>query len=308
MNNLRSALARIVLPLIGMISGLALWLDQASGGGRSVSVSHELAPLIFAAATGAIVLVLFRRYVRGAVSSYFPRIDHEAYEARDALAYLPFLIPVLGGAGVMFPPSAYVLAALAFCAIQAVLIGRSAPERSAVRGLSSPFFISGGAALVYQIVWYRVLFASYGINIESVTVIVSVFMFGLGLGSLMGGRLSKAFPDRLPELFLIFELSICAFGVSSVPLITHAADAASGASLWTVGASVFGLLAIPTMLMGATLPVLVTYINRSYDNAGRSVGMLYFINTMGSAAFSFITVDVLFALTADRARRSSRLR
>jgi len=43
------------------------------------------------------------------------------------------------------------------------------------------FFVSGIPALLYQIVWQRALFTIYGVNIESVTVIVTVFMLGLGL-------------------------------------------------------------------------------------------------------------------------------
>ena len=52
------------------------------------------------------------------------------------------------------------------------------------------FFMSGVPALLYQIVWQRALFTLYGVNIESVTMIVTVFMLGLGLGSLAGGWLS----------------------------------------------------------------------------------------------------------------------
>jgi len=50
------------------------------------------------------------------------------------------------------------------------------------------FFLSGFPALLYQIVWQRALFTLYGVNIESVTMIVTVFMLGLGLGSLAGGQ------------------------------------------------------------------------------------------------------------------------
>ena len=49
------------------------------------------------------------------------------------------------------------------------------------------FFMSGFPALIYQLVWQRSLFTIYGINVESVTVIVTAFMLGLGLGSLVGG-------------------------------------------------------------------------------------------------------------------------
>ena len=62
------------------------------------------------------------------------------------------------------------------------------------------FFLSGFAALLYQIVWQRALFAIYGINIESVTMVVTAFMLGLGLGSLAGGALSKDPQSQAPPI------------------------------------------------------------------------------------------------------------
>jgi predicted membrane-bound spermidine synthase len=52
--------------------------------------------------------------------------------------------------------------------------------------------------------------------------------------------------------------------------------------------------------MGATLPVLVAYLERATGDVGRSVARLYFVNTLGSAAACFLTVDVLFAFTGLR--------
>jgi hypothetical protein len=51
------------------------------------------------------------------------------------------------------------------------------------------------------------------------------------------------------------------------------------------------------MFMGATLPVLVTYLNRQFKQLGRSLGWLYFVNTLGSAIACFVTTDVLFVVT-----------
>lgn len=62
---------------------------------------------------------------------------------------------------------------------------------SSTRWLSVLFFLSGFPALLYQIVWQRALFTIFGVNVESVTVVVSAFMLGLGLGSLLGGWLSQ---------------------------------------------------------------------------------------------------------------------
>ena len=52
------------------------------------------------------------------------------------------------------------------------------------------FFFSGFPALIYQLTWQRQLFLIFGVNIESVTIVVTAFMLGLGLGSLAGGWLS----------------------------------------------------------------------------------------------------------------------
>src|SRR5579859_5598486 len=68
------------------------------------------------------------------------------------------------------------------------------------------FFASGFPALIYQIVWQRALFTIYGVNIQSVTVIVTVFMLGLGLGSLAGGRISALPGINLLRAFGMIEI------------------------------------------------------------------------------------------------------
>ena len=79
------------------------------------------------------------------------------------------------------------------------------------------FFISGFSALIYQIVWQRVLFTAFGVDSESITIIVSVFMFGLGIGALAGSWLVK-FRGRLLRIFLLAEIGIGIFGFFSLPL------------------------------------------------------------------------------------------
>jgi spermidine synthase len=171
---------------------------------------------------------------------------------------------------------------------------RPIDHQGSYRWLSFLFLISGFAALIYQIVWQRVLFAGLGLNIESVTIIVTLFMFGLGVGSLLGGLLSKRFPEHLPHLFFLSELSIGGFGIMSIPLMRLVSDATVTASLPIVALTTFCLLFIPTSLMGATLPILVTYLHNRDRDIGKTVGRLYFFNTAGSAIACFITAEVLF--------------
>jgi predicted membrane-bound spermidine synthase len=151
------------------------------------------------------------------------------------------------------------------------------------------FFLSGFPALIYQIVWQRTLFAIYGVNIESVTIVVSAFMLGLGLGSLVGGRLSKSPTAPLLLLFGGIELGIAAYGVASLPLFHAVAAITAGAPAFETGLLSFALVVVPTVLMGATLPLLVAQLVRLSGNVGRSVGILYFVNTLGSAAACFVT-------------------
>jgi spermidine synthase len=165
---------------------------------------------------------------------------------------------------------------------------------TSVAYLSFLFLISGFAALIYQIVWQRTLFAAFGVNIESTTIIVCLFMFGLGVGSFVGGHLSDKFPNRAPLLFLISELGIGLFGLVSLPLIHYVTHVTLHGSLLTISIATFALLAIPTLFMGATLPILVNHLHRYLHNVGKTVGLLYCINTLGSAIACFITADFLF--------------
>ncbi len=145
------------------------------------------------------------------------------------------------------------------------------------------FFSSGFPALLYQIVWQRALFTIYGVNVESVTVIVTVFMLGLGLGSLAGGRLSTISGVRALRAFGLIELSIGVFGASSLWIFHGTAQFTAGKSTAVTGAVTFVLLLVPTLLMGSTLPLLVAHLVRRTANVGESVGSLYAVNTFGSA-------------------------
>ena len=162
--------------------------------------------------------------------------------------------------------------------------------------LYAVFFLSGTAALIYQIAWQRALFAVYGLDILSVTVVVTAFMLGLGLGSLLGGALSKIWPRSAIPLFAVSELGIGAFGFFSVALFQKVAASTGGLGHLATGVVAFLLVVIPTTLMGATLPLLVAHATNRSGNVGRSVGNLYFVNTLGAAFGAYLTVRVLLGL------------
>jgi predicted membrane-bound spermidine synthase len=166
------------------------------------------------------------------------------------------------------------------------------------RFLVAPFFISGLAALMYQVTWQRLLFVAFGVDIESITVIVSTFMLGLGFGALLGGQLADRFPDRIVRFFAGAEFLIGLFGLLSPHLISVVGYATVTEPLAVITIANFILLLIPTTLMGATLPMLVAFLVRRNGNVGVSIGSLYFINTLG-AAFGAFTVGFFWLFYFD---------
>jgi len=159
--------------------------------------------------------------------------------------------------------------------------------------LSVLFLCSGMPALIYQIVWQRALFSIYGVNAESVAVIVAAFMLGLGLGSLLGGWVSSRFPAKAVVLFGFSELGIGAFGLASLRIFHWAAGFSAGASLPVTIVFGFLLLIVPTVLMGATLPLLVQHLVTRSGSVGASVALLYFVNTFGSAVACYLCATFL---------------
>ncbi len=163
---------------------------------------------------------------------------------------------------------------------------QATPEfrRIPIPALCALFFISGAAAVIYQLVWQRSLFRIYGTNSESVALVVTAFMLGLGLGSLIGGAVSTSTRVPLPAMFGGIEFGIGIFGWFSLGLFSSLAEATWAATGFQIGVLVFVAVLFPTLLMGSTLPILVAYFVRETRNVGTSVGLLYFVNTVGSSA------------------------
>lgn len=148
--------------------------------------------------------------------------------------------------------------------------------------LSVVFFCSGFAALVYQVVWQRLLTVYYGVGTISITLIVSVYMLGLGLGALWGGALAERVRKKVFLYFLV-ELLLGCFGMVSLPLLDFLGRHTAGSNLFVSFCCMLAFLFLPTFLMGITLPLLTKIFNRFIQNFLDSVSFLYFINTLGAA-------------------------
>ena len=153
------------------------------------------------------------------------------------------------------------------------------------------FLASGTSGLVYQVVWMRELTLVFGATTLAVSTVLAVFMGGLAFGSLTGGRWADR-AKRPLRLYAWLELAIGLYGLaipflfSLLPTIYQPLWRTAGLSFFTLSLVRFVLaglvLAIPTVLMGATLPVLSRVVARRAEAVGRDVGMLYTVNTVGA--------------------------
>src|SRR5215510_14804796 len=126
------------------------------------------------------------------------------------------------------------------------------------------FLASGAAALIYQIVWFKQLQFVLGSSTYAVSVTVASFFFGLSLGSWLGGRVADR--ARLPlRAYAMFELAVSALSLGITlflskwalwaPFLTPVLGERSVASAVLTPLVSSVTLGLPTMAMGATLPV-----------------------------------------------------
>ncbi len=157
-------------------------------------------------------------------------------------------------------------------------------------------FLSGACALIYEIIWMRIFLPAFGISIYSTTTVLCAFMGGLGLGSYLAPRIIRRWQGSLWSLYAVLTISI-GITAMAVPyldnVIVHIYTAVSGSgSLSILVPAVrfllsFIVMAIPTVFMGISFPVIVEASTRMADDspakADKRVGYLYGLNTLGGA-------------------------
>lgn len=153
------------------------------------------------------------------------------------------------------------------------------------------FLISGATGLVYEVLWLRMLGLIFGHTVFAITTVLAAFMAGLGLGSYLFGKIA----DRARSPLFLYGLLEGGIGLYCliIPLLIALAERlyvsiyqlfhlSYYAFSLTQFFFVFGLLALPTTLMGATLPLLSRFFVAEEKMLCRRVGSLYALNTLGA--------------------------
>jgi predicted membrane-bound spermidine synthase/Flp pilus assembly protein TadD len=172
------------------------------------------------------------------------------------------------------------------------------------------FFLSGISGLVYQVIWVRVFGNVFGNTIYSASLVVALFMLGLGVGSWAFGAWSDrrytAQPQSLLRAYGYVELMIGMLGLGISLLLPHLAaisafissysrDANGWYSLSPTSYLLRGVVAVVllapiTLLMGGTLTLLIRQFVRSDPQADRwKIAILYGVNTAGAAVGCLMT-------------------
>ncbi len=173
------------------------------------------------------------------------------------------------------------------------------------------FFISGFCSLVYEVVWLRLSMAKFGVTTPMVSIVLSVFMAGLGLGSWAGGKFIRRFDGadaRVPLRFYgLLELVIGFSGLAVPSLIDTGyeilRDGGKGlawaSSLYYLGSGAWILVALLPWCtaMGATFPFAMAAIRKIFpEGSERSFSYLYLANLVGAIAGTLIPAIALIEL------------
>lgn len=173
------------------------------------------------------------------------------------------------------------------------------------------FFLSGFCSLVYQVVWLRLAMASFGVTTALVSIVLSVFMAGLALGSWGGGRLVRRMSARSAGYFMALygasELTIGVSGVVVPPLLRAGRSLLFGqadrvawesSGYYLASAAWIALILLPfATCMGATFPLVMAAIRAAFpEKSPRSFSFLYLANVLGATAGTLGTAFLFIEL------------
>ncbi|MBM3321669.1 MAG: fused MFS/spermidine synthase [Candidatus Eisenbacteria bacterium] len=187
---------------------------------------------------------------------------------------------------------------------------RTSRNRGEPAALPVIIFLAGFSFLVYEVSWQRLLALVLGATVTASTLVLAVFMAGLGAGAYVWARAPGARRDarRLLGLLLagIGGSSALGYGLATLALPRiQTALAARSFAAGPADALVFALAACvllaPTFLMGGVFPLVAGLAVRSGDPIGRSLGRLYALETLGSALGGLAAGFVLLGALGQRA-------
>ena len=166
------------------------------------------------------------------------------------------------------------------------------PVRQSI--LDITVFVCGGVVMTYEIIGSRVLSPFIGASTYVWTSLIGGILGSLSLGYWLGGRLA----DRKPDLRILASVIFFAGGLISLTVLikeialSFIASAPVGIELRSLFASLI-LFAPASICLGFVTPYAVKLRMLSLQDAGKTVGRLYALSTVGSILGTFAAGFVL---------------
>jgi spermidine synthase len=163
------------------------------------------------------------------------------------------------------------------------------------------FFVSGFCSILYELVWLRLSMAQFGVTTALVSIVLSTFMAGLGLGSWLSGRLLRRHKLKRSSALRTYALTELLIGVSGllVPYelfagrqSLHHLELSSSLAYYLASGAWLAATLIPwCACMGATIPVGMQTIRCEFrDESPRAFSFLYLANVLGAVAGATISL------------------
>ncbi len=178
--------------------------------------------------------------------------------------------------------------------------------RATVRRVLWSFALSGCAALSYEVIWTRALAFFIGNSTYAFSAMLTTFLCGLALGSLLFARLSDRRANPVALLGAL-QVGIGVYGVLTIAIFGRLfygldtwwegfSDAYWGTPIWLTFLKTFVVILPPTVCMGATFPLVSKIVAHGPQVVGRSVGTAYACNTLGAIVGSWLSGFVAIPL------------
>ena len=169
------------------------------------------------------------------------------------------------------------------------------------------FICSGASGLIYEVIWMRQLTLIFGSTVFATSTVLTAFMAGLALGSYYFGRKIDESTQSPLQIYALLEAGIGAFclvwplilaALSALYVLIHRHVTSEFYTLSLIRfVLTFGVLLIPSTLMGGTLPVLTRFFVKRLEQLGTNIGILYALNTfgavIGTVAAGFFLIEAL---------------
>lgn len=163
------------------------------------------------------------------------------------------------------------------------------------------FAVAGFTSLAYEVLWFRLLVFHMQTSIYAFTIMLTTFLGGIGLGSIIFSAFQKKSGDsKLTwEYFGFIQAAIGMFGLMSIMLFgsLDMLDTFLMEPFWKYAVIQFSaasmIMLIPTLLMGAAFPVVCKIVSNDISRIGGSVGKVYAANTVGAIFGAFVTGFIL---------------